>query len=227
MAARTWPAGEAGPLGAQAGHCLCSKQGQPVTVGEGGRGPWVRHFQLISHSHSGCVLPTWELGAGSQVLGPRHWAGHRCGIILSPFPVSHFRLFLNKGLSSLKEHLLTWAGPHLQPGSTGTWPSGVEGRGVLATWQRALLLPRGGHRGFFHKEEQRSSRPALSTRGPHREAASEVRSHTTESRITEPRRTRGRGHTGDTSTKLSWTLSGLFSDSVKMRVPGVLSNRAW
>lgn len=153
MAARTWPAGEAGPLGAQAGHCLCSKQGQPVTVGEGGRGPWVRHFQLISHSHSGCVLPTWELGAGSQVLGPRHWAGHRCGIILSPFPVSHFRLFLNKGLSSLKEHLLTWAGPHLQPGSTGTWPSGVEGRGgpcYLAAGSVApegwtpRLLPQGG-----------------------------------------------------------------------------------
>lgn len=51
--------------------------------------------------------------------------------------------------------------------------------------------------------------------------------HTTESRISEPRRTRGRGHTGDTSTKLSWMLSGLFSDSVKTRGPGELSNRAW
>ena len=46
------------------------------------------------------------------------------------------------------------------------------GSGGLATWQRALLLPRGGHLGFFHKEEQRSSRPALSTRGPQKEAAS-------------------------------------------------------
>lgn len=55
----------------------------------------------------------------------------------------------------------------------------------------------------------------------------EVGSHTTESRISEPRRTRGRGHTGDTSTKLSWMLSGLFSDSVKTRAPGGLSDRAW
>lgn len=46
------------------------------------------------------------------------------------------------------------------------------GWGGLATWQRALSLLRAGHRGFFHKEEQRSSQPALSTRGPQREAAS-------------------------------------------------------
>lgn len=58
-------------------------------------------------------------------------------------------------------------------------------------------------------------------------AMSTVGSHTTESRISEPSRTRGRGHTGDTSTKLSWMLSGLFSDSVKTRGPGELSDRAW
>lgn len=55
----------------------------------------------------------------------------------------------------------------------------------------------------------------------------QVGCHTTESRISEPRRTRGRGHTGDTSTKLSWMLSGLFSDSVKACGPGELSDRAW
>lgn len=101
------------------------------------------------------------------------------------------------------------------------------GWGGLATWQRALSLLRAAHRGFFHEEGQRSSQPALSTRGPRGRPPPEVCSHTTESRISEPRRTRGRGHVGDTSTKLSWTLSGLFSDSVKTRDLWKLSNRAW
>lgn len=224
MAARTWPAGEAGPLGAQAGPCLCSEQGQPVTVGEGGRGQWVRHFQLVSHSHFGCVLPTWELGAGSQALGwPQVWH-HPVS-----FPVSHFRLFLNKGLSSLKEHPSAHLG---RPPSSARihrdmaiWGGGSGGPCYLAAGSVApegwtpRLLPQGGA-----EVQPTSSEHSGAPRG---RPPSEVCSHTTESRITEPRRTRGRGHTGDTSTKLSWTLSGLFSDSVKMRVPGELSNRAW
>lgn len=149
MAARTWPAGEAGPLGAQAGPCLCSEQGQPVTVGEGGRGQWVRHFQLVSHSHFGCVLPTWELGAGSQALGwPQVWH-HPVS-----FPVSHFRLFLNKGLSSLKEHPSAHLG---RPPSSARihrdmaiWGGGSGGPCYLAAGSVApegwtpRLLPQGG-----------------------------------------------------------------------------------
>lgn len=117
-----------------------------MTVGEGGRGQLVRHFQLC------LTQPLWmhpsNLEAGSWALGWPHVWRHLVSLFL-------FHIFdcLNKGLSSLKEHLLTRAGPHLQPGPTGTWPSGVEGGGgpcYLAAGSVApegwtpRLLPQGG-----------------------------------------------------------------------------------
>lgn len=83
---------------------------------------------------------------------------------------------------------------------------------------------------FWHKELRHLAAGQLSLDTPGaqtRVASSNANTHTTESRISEPRRTRGRGQTGDTSTKLSWMLSGRFSDSVKTRGPGELSDKAW
>lgn len=126
--------------------------------------------------------------------------------------------------------LPTQAGPHPQPGSPGPWLPVAVG---LAAWQRsagqqALRAPRAGRCGCVPQpaEVWRAPSAHSGSAGPGRTARA-VCFHTTESRISEPRRTRGRGHTGDTSTKLSWMLSGLFSDSVKTRGAGELSDRAW
>lgn len=122
------------------------------------------------------------------------------------------------------------AGPHLQPGpprprrlvggDRATWPRSSRPAGSISPDPgRHGHVPRGAAVRLAPSEHSRPRKPGWTPR--------EVCSHTTESRISEPRRTRGRGHTGDTSTKLSWMLSGRFSDSVKTRGAGELSDRAW
>lgn len=70
-----------------------------------------------------------------------------------------------------------------------------------------------------HTDEHRSQPARLSRAEVVREGCPSP--HTTESWISEPRRTRGLWQAGDTSTKLSRTWRGRFSDSEKARVvPG-------
>lgn len=155
----------------------------------------------------------------------------RCLILLTGFTFSIVFFFKQRAQFYTGSTVLpTQAGPHPQPGSPGPR---LPVAGGLAAWRRAagrraLWAPRAGRRGCVPQPAE--VRPAPSAHsgppGPGRTARA-VCFHTTESRISEPRRTRGRGHTGDTSTKLSWMLSGLFSDSVKTRGAGELSDRAW
>lgn len=141
-----------------------------------------------------------------------------------------FNGFLNKRLSLYKKHCSAHLGRRpSSAGTSGAMAVSVGGASLLeeqqASWPHCCREPGTGlcaTRSRVQRTPSEHSWPMNPGWLP-----LEVSCHTTESRISEPRRTRGRGHTGDTSTKLSWMLSGLFSDSVKTWVPGELSDRAW
>lgn len=124
MAARTWPAEKAGPL-EQAGPVSAVSRGSCDSRGRRKR-PVGAPFQL-------CLLQPlwmhpsnlgWELGRLATCVASS---------CLS-FPVSHFDC-LNKGLSSLKEHLLTQAEPPSSartPRDMAIWGGGGGGPCYLA-----------------------------------------------------------------------------------------------